>query len=228
MFRQSGGDPTFTPSYKAINSIGKIWRKRGSCRTRNTRRSRELAWDKCVLCMRCYCPVGHQHPVPDRRGARRVQGTGRASAPMTKEERMIKATRKPLEEIFDMVKGYARVLVAGCGGCTSVCLAGGQRETLELAEELAECARHARVPQQYACFVAERQCNREFLDDMAERVENADCLLSLGCGAGAGLMADTYPAVPVFPALNTMFLGADLRRGPVRGELPGLRPVRAR
>ena len=46
---------------------------------------------------------------------------------------MVKATRKPLEEIFGMVKGYQRVLVAGCGGCTSVCLAGGQRESLDLA-----------------------------------------------------------------------------------------------
>jgi len=99
---------------------------------------------------------------------------------------MVKATRKPLEEIFGMVKGFERVLVVGCGGCTSVCLAGGQREVLALADELAECARNARVPQQYACFVTERQCNREFLEDIEERVENCDCLLSLACGAGAG------------------------------------------
>ena len=77
-----------------------------------------------------------------------------------------------MEEIFGMVRGFSRVLVVGCGGCTSVCMAGGQKETLALADELAECARHARVPQQYACFVAERQCSREFLDDMEERVEN--------------------------------------------------------
>ncbi len=126
---------------------------------------------------------------------------------------MVKATRKPLEEIFGMVKGFERVLVVGCGGCTSVCLAGGQREVLALADELAECARNARVPQQYACFVTERQCNREFLEDIEERVENCDCLLSLACGAGAGLLADVYAAVPVFPALNTMFLGADLDVG---------------
>ena len=50
---------------------------------------------------------------------------------------MIKATRKSLEEIFTPTKGFNHVLVVGCGGCTSVCLAGGQRETLELADEAA-------------------------------------------------------------------------------------------
>ena len=38
---------------------------------------------------------------------------------------MVKAIRKPLEEIVELVGGRARVLVVGCGGCRSVCLAGG-------------------------------------------------------------------------------------------------------
>jgi len=126
---------------------------------------------------------------------------------------MVKATRKPLEEIFDMVKGYRRVLVVGCGGCTSVCLAGGQRESLDLADELASSSRAARLPHQYAVHVTERQCNLEFLEDIRDLVRDADCLLSTACGAGAGIMAETYPSVPVFPALNTMFVGVDLGVG---------------
>jgi ferredoxin len=126
---------------------------------------------------------------------------------------MVKATRKPLQEIFDTVKGYQRVLVVGCGGCTSVCLAGGQREVLELADELSQCARKAHVLQQYATFVTERQCNPEFLADIEDRVKNADCLVSMACGAGAGSMADVYPSAPVFPALDTMFIGVDVDVG---------------
>lgn len=126
---------------------------------------------------------------------------------------MVKARRKPLEEIFGMVKDYPRVLVVGCGGCTSVCLAGGQRETLELANELAECALRERTPRSYDCFVTERQCNSEFLEDIEDRVKNADCLLSTACGAGAQHMADAYPTVPVFPALDTMFVGIDRDAG---------------
>jgi len=62
MFRQSGGDPTFSPSFKAINSIGKIRRKKGKLTAAEYVRIGELVWDKCVLCTRCYCPVGISIP----------------------------------------------------------------------------------------------------------------------------------------------------------------------
>ena len=41
---------------------------------------------------------------------------------------MVIAEIKPLEEIKDFVKGFKKILNTGCGGCTSVCLAGGQKE----------------------------------------------------------------------------------------------------
>jgi hypothetical protein len=126
---------------------------------------------------------------------------------------MVKATRKPLEAIFEAVKGYGRVLVVGCGGCSSVCLAGGQRETIDLADELTACARTAQIPHQYDAFTVERQCNPEFLGGLEDRAANADCLLSMACGAGAGLMADAFPALPLFPALDTMFIGVDVDVG---------------
>jgi ferredoxin len=126
---------------------------------------------------------------------------------------MVKATRKPLQEIFDMVKGYRRVLVVGCGGCTSVCLAGGQKETIALADELAQYARQAHVPQQYSTYVTERQCNPEFLQELEDRVPNADCLLSTACGVGAQHMADAFPSCPTFPALDSTFIGADIDVG---------------
>jgi Fe-S oxidoreductase len=61
-FRQSGGDPTYTPSYKAINSIGRIWQTRGRLSDEEYEDIRGLAWDKCVLCTRCYCPIGINIP----------------------------------------------------------------------------------------------------------------------------------------------------------------------
>ncbi len=126
---------------------------------------------------------------------------------------MVKATRKPLEEIFGMVKGYTRVLVAGCGGCTSVCLAGGQREAAEMADELRVCARDAHLPHVSTVTTIERQCNPEFLSEIGDLAKNADCILSMACGAGVGLLADAYPAIPVFPALDTKFLGVDVDVG---------------
>jgi ferredoxin len=126
---------------------------------------------------------------------------------------MVKATRKPLDEIYDMVKAYRRVLVVGCGGCVSVCLAGGQRESRDTAEDLQARARQDRVPCQLDSFVTERQCNLEFLEDLEERVTNADCLLSMACGAGAQHLADAFPSLPVFPGLDTVFVGVDRDTG---------------
>lgn len=122
---------------------------------------------------------------------------------------MVKATRKPLQQIVEMVGGFQRVLVVGCGGCASVCLAGGQREVLELADDLLVHARSAQVPRQCDTVVVERQCNPELLEEAEGHARNADCLVSMACGAGAGLLADAFPSVPVFPALDTMFVGVD-------------------
>ena len=61
-FQGSGGDPRYSPSYKAINSIGRIFRKKGRLSESEYRTISDLVWNRCVLCMRCYCPVGVSIP----------------------------------------------------------------------------------------------------------------------------------------------------------------------
>jgi Fe-S oxidoreductase len=79
LYRQHNGDPTYTPSYKAINSIGKIYRKKGRLSDAEYESVRELAWDKCVLCTRCYCPLGINLPslIATARAACRERGVHR-------------------------------------------------------------------------------------------------------------------------------------------------------
>lgn len=61
-FRSSGGDPTYMPSYKVINTIGKIVRRGGRIPGRDYEAMAGLVWGKCALCMRCRCPVGVDLP----------------------------------------------------------------------------------------------------------------------------------------------------------------------
>jgi len=61
-FIASKNDPTFTPSYKVIHSIGKIYKKKGRLSDEEYEKIRKLVWNKCVLCLRCYCPVGISVP----------------------------------------------------------------------------------------------------------------------------------------------------------------------
>ncbi|HPS87918.1 MAG TPA: methylenetetrahydrofolate reductase C-terminal domain-containing protein [Spirochaetota bacterium] len=126
---------------------------------------------------------------------------------------MIKAKRKPLEEIFDLTKKYSRILCVGCGGCTSVCLAGGQRETLMLKQELSALFKQKEKKADFSVFVTERQCNPEYISDIEDMVKDHDCIISTACGAGVQMLAERYSSKPVFPALNTMFIGLDRSTG---------------
>lgn len=122
---------------------------------------------------------------------------------------MIVAEQKPLEEIKGMVKGYRKVLNIGCGGCTSVCFTGGQKEVGLLNEALKRALAEAGHSVEIDGFTIERQCNGDFYPDLDQRVKRYECLLSMACGAGVQFLADRHPEKPVFPALNTIFVGVD-------------------
>ena len=51
-------DPKYMPSYKAINSLGKMFKKKGKVDEQAFEDMRELIWGNCVMCGRCYCPLG--------------------------------------------------------------------------------------------------------------------------------------------------------------------------
>ena len=53
----------------------------------------------------------------------------------------------------------------------------------------------------------ERQCDREFLETIRDEVKEDDGLLSLACGAGVQFLAEAFPEKPVYPGVNTAFIG---------------------
>lgn len=126
---------------------------------------------------------------------------------------MVKATLKPPAEIITILRDYARILNVGCGGCVSVCLVGGQREVDILNRQLENALRLEGLARQVDGTTLERQCNPQFLAGMADRLRDYDCVLSMACGAGVQLMAESFPCIPVFPAVNTMAIGVDREVG---------------
>lgn len=122
---------------------------------------------------------------------------------------MIKAIPKPLSEILEYIHPYDCALILGCGGCVSVCLAGGQKEVLVLQTELLLHLSRKNHHKHLLCHTVERQCNDRFLEELDDRVNAADCLLSMACGAGVQLLAERYPETPVFPAVDTVAIGVD-------------------
>ena len=125
----------------------------------------------------------------------------------SREVYVIVAKPKEFSEIREMVRHFSTVLVAGCGTCVAVCLAGGEKEAGILATRL-----QLAVPQDNKDFKAfaatvERQCDREFLGLLRDHVEQADAVVSLACGAGIQFLAEMYPGTPVFPGVDTSFIG---------------------
>ena len=126
---------------------------------------------------------------------------------------MIVAQRKPFVEFKNILNDYSRVLVAGCGTCVAVCLAGGEKEAGILASQLMLAAGNEKKEFVATAASVERQCDREFLELFKERVSQADAVISLACGAGIQFLAEMYPDVPVFPGVDTSFIGVAEQAG---------------
>jgi heterodisulfide reductase subunit C len=50
------------PSHKVINSIGIFYKKKGKVTRAELEDIKEIIWKRCVLCTRCYCPLGIDIP----------------------------------------------------------------------------------------------------------------------------------------------------------------------
>jgi len=120
---------------------------------------------------------------------------------------MIVAQRKPFAEIKQALAPYEKILVAGCGTCVAVCLAGGKKEVGLLASQLRMSFGLEKKNVKITEVTLERQCDREFLETAGKEVEEAEAVLSLACGAGIQFLAEAYPQRPVFPGVNTTFIG---------------------
>ncbi len=126
---------------------------------------------------------------------------------------MITAERKPLEEIVEFVKPYGRILLVGCNECVTVCAAGGRKEVGLLASALQLKSMQAGQTLDIKEMTLERQCDPEYVEELAPVIDQAEAVLSMACGCGVQEVARRYKHLPVYPALNTKFMGASERQG---------------
>ena len=122
---------------------------------------------------------------------------------------MIIAKRKPFQEIMDSLKDNEKILIVGCGTCVAVCLAGGEKEVGLLSSQLAIASEIKGRPLTIGEVTIERQCDKEFLNELRNRVADYDVLLSLACGVGVQFLSDMYEDKIVLPGVDTSFIGAN-------------------
>jgi ferredoxin len=126
---------------------------------------------------------------------------------------MIVADRKPIEEVIGEIKDFDNILILGCNECVTVCEAGGKKEVSVLASALRmnflKESRDIRIDE----ITLQRQCDHEYLEEIRNVIDQYDAVVSMACGVGVQFMAEKYRETPIYPGVNTCFMGATEERG---------------
>ena len=149
---------------------------------------------------------------------------------------MIFGEWKPVEEIVESLTGSTKVLLVGCATCVAECAAGGEKEVETLAPLLRMALKKKGIAVEIEMATLEKQCEYEFVEELADQVEQVDTVLSLACGIGVQAMAERFPDKRVLPGVNTSALAVREEAGIwasrcaacgdcVLGETYGLCPV---
>jgi len=126
---------------------------------------------------------------------------------------MITAERKPLEELIEYIKPFKRILLLGCNECVTVCAAGGRKEVGLLASGLQMALLKSGNNIEIRQHTLERQCDPEYVEELVPMIDGAEAVMSMACGCGVQQIAMRFKDKPVFPAVNTKFMGASERQG---------------
>jgi ferredoxin len=126
---------------------------------------------------------------------------------------MIVADKKPIEEIIEEIKGHEKILILGCNECVTVCEAGGKKEVGVLASALRmyflNQGREVKIDE----VTLERQCDHDYLEEIRDVMDQYDAVVSIACGVGVQFMAEKYHDTPIYPGVNTCFMGVTEKRG---------------
>jgi len=120
---------------------------------------------------------------------------------------MITITKpKPLEEIMPYLDKAKKVYLIGCGTCATICHTGGKSEVLEMKEKLEAAGK--KVTGWMVIPTACDELTRDALAENAKDIEPADAILVMTCAFGVQTVT-MYSDKPVYPALNTLFVGKE-------------------
>jgi ferredoxin len=126
---------------------------------------------------------------------------------------MVMGEGKPIQEILSMIGDKKKIIVAGCRGCVTVCSAGGQKEVEILSSTIRLAREKEGNPIEIREETLERQCDPEYLEQMRGYAEDYEAIVSIACGAGVQYTAEKYRRIPVYPGINTNFIGVTLEQG---------------
>jgi len=117
---------------------------------------------------------------------------------------------KSMDEILGYLKGKRKLVLMGCGGCSTVFQTGGEREVEEMAERLVnngfEILAKIKLPLDvYACYLP---MSSKYLKKNLEAIKECDALLMLSCGDGLqvvrSFLEEQGVFKPIYPAVDSL------------------------
>jgi hypothetical protein len=130
---------------------------------------------------------------------------------------MIVTTLKPLGEIMDFISPYKNIMIVGCDGCTQP--PRGIKEAGTLSQLLELAGKQKNKEFNFKIITIAKQCDSYLVASILEpQTEGVEAILSLACGIGVQEIARIFPGIPVFPAQNTHFMGAEEREAGILEE----------
>jgi hypothetical protein len=119
---------------------------------------------------------------------------------------MIITQLKDIDEIYEMVKPYDKILIAGCDGCCQPPRSLNEAKTLGQLLELK--ARTESKKLKWKAITVLRQCDdRIATTTVRPYSEDYDAILSLACGLGVVMLNKVIPNKLTFPSQNSHFGG---------------------
>jgi hypothetical protein len=141
--------------------------------------------------------------------------------------------QKPQEEVDQLLNGFSRLFIIGCGTCVTLTHTGGEPEVKAMKEDLSQKGKM--VTGNLVAPVACDNLTGEIINECSEQIEQADALLVMTCAFGVQTIARQLKKI-VIPALNTLFIGKETGPGQfdeiclqcgtcIIGETGGICPV---
>jgi len=115
--------------------------------------------------------------------------------------------QKPFEEIQGLLQREKKVYLIGCGTCATMCHTGGSKEVLEMKQRLTEIGKEIT-----GWMIIPTACDEltgEALKEEHQSVDEADAILVMTCAFGVQTVVRYNLDKPVYPALNTLFIGLE-------------------
>jgi len=119
--------------------------------------------------------------------------------------------QKPFEEILGYLEGKTKILLSGCGGCSTIFHTGGIRDLDAMAERLTQEGKEivGKIGMPFGIFACYTPMSSMFYEQHRQEIEECDAILNQSCGDGMQAMREYLEqemgiVKPMYPSVNAL------------------------